>query len=191
MLKNVISERKSPDKTILNSLLGSYSRKFKVNKKDLNDATEVIDDLIREVYDTSFISAESKYENAEQLLKILSPEPKTDEEIPEREISSISKISINGFNSSISPLIMLLTSAITLAVFFISTLKNDYSFKSALGLIGYSQSSTLILATILSFIIVLTAFNVASYFKKFRKIIFEENDIDIKIMIINNIDKYV
>ncbi|MED4052952.1 hypothetical protein P4654_02100 [Niallia taxi] len=70
LLKSVISEDVYPSITILDSLISSISRRYNVKKSDLNSETDVLDDLIREVFDTSFMSIDKKILSANKIIDL-------------------------------------------------------------------------------------------------------------------------
>lgn len=67
LLKSIISENKLPSVEVIESLISSTSRKYGVKIDNMYSSGEVIDDLIREVYDTGFLSVEKKIESSEML----------------------------------------------------------------------------------------------------------------------------
>ena len=64
-----VSEGELPSLTILQSLSASVSRKYKVKHQDVNSVKDILEDLIREIFDTNFISVENKIEVSEKLEK--------------------------------------------------------------------------------------------------------------------------
>ncbi|MBS4217498.1 hypothetical protein KHA96_04125 [Bacillus sp. FJAT-49711] len=62
-----ISEGELPSLKILNSLLSSLSRKYNVKLQDMNSIKEILEDLIREIFDTNFIAIDKKTSISESL----------------------------------------------------------------------------------------------------------------------------
>jgi hypothetical protein len=65
-----ISEGEIPTKEIIKSLIESTSRKYGVESKDVYTPAEIADDLIKEVMDSSFISAKTKNDYCKKLDEI-------------------------------------------------------------------------------------------------------------------------
>ena len=74
-----ISEGVIPTNGILRSLIEATARKYSVDVSDMHDLKDVSSELIKEVMDSSFISASSKQEFCEKLTAI-----KEKEAVPEK-----------------------------------------------------------------------------------------------------------
>jgi hypothetical protein len=74
-----ISEGVVPTNAVLRSLIEATARKYAVDVPDMHDLNDVSSELIKEVMDSSFISASAKQEFCEKLTSI-----KEEEAIPER-----------------------------------------------------------------------------------------------------------
>lgn len=69
-----ISEGNLPDREIINSLIKASMMKYEINKKHYFTVEELADTLIKEVMDSSFISAKEKITYCKNLLEIKKPE---------------------------------------------------------------------------------------------------------------------
>ena len=70
-----ISEGVIPTNDVLRSLIAATGRKYGVEAKDMHDLEAVSSELVKEVMDSSFISAASKQEFCEKLAQIREDEP--------------------------------------------------------------------------------------------------------------------
>ena len=66
-LRPGISEGHGPDRRVVESLINATARKYAVDKSDLHDATQIGEELAKEIMDSSFISAKTKREYCNQL----------------------------------------------------------------------------------------------------------------------------
>lgn len=71
-LRPLISESTFPSIGILNSLISATSKKYKIDQKDMLSASEFLDQLIKEVMDSSFIPNDKKSEYCTHLISIKS-----------------------------------------------------------------------------------------------------------------------
>ena len=79
-----ISEGIIPKNNVLKSLISATARKYVVDAQDMHDLNDVSSELIKEVMDSSFISAQAKNDFCEKLTQIR-------EELPVAEKSEIEK----------------------------------------------------------------------------------------------------
>lgn len=70
VLRQAISEGEFPHEKIIDSIINATSRKYEVETNDMYKGTDIIENLIKEVFDTSFISTDVKIESSNKLLKI-------------------------------------------------------------------------------------------------------------------------
>jgi len=70
-----ISEGVIPNNGVLRSLIEATARKYGVDKKDMHDLDDVSSELLKEVMDSSFISASAKQEFCEKLTSIKEEAP--------------------------------------------------------------------------------------------------------------------
>lgn len=86
-----ISEGHIPDGEVINALINATSRKYGIDKKDAYELDEVAEELIKEVMDSSFISAKIKEDYCENLATL--SRPRSSEKItPEQAIITIEKV---------------------------------------------------------------------------------------------------
>ena len=67
---NAISEGNHLHIEIIKTLKASISRKYEVSEDDMLTINEILEDVIRIIFDTNFISIESKIKSSDTLLKI-------------------------------------------------------------------------------------------------------------------------
>jgi hypothetical protein len=70
VLRQAISEGEFPDANIIDSIIKATGRKYFVNVKDMYAGSAIIENLVKEVFDTSFISTDIKIESSKRLLEI-------------------------------------------------------------------------------------------------------------------------
>lgn len=69
-----ISEGVIPTNTVLERLVDATSRKYSIDKSDMHDLDEISSELIKEVMDSSFISASAKQDFCDKLTLIRKPD---------------------------------------------------------------------------------------------------------------------
>ncbi|MGG4237945.1 hypothetical protein ABEW02_13855 [Bacillus safensis] len=69
-LKNYISEGEIPSVFLIKTLCMAYSKSYKIKIKDINNIENVINRLIREIFETSFLPSSQKTKISEDLLKL-------------------------------------------------------------------------------------------------------------------------
>lgn len=69
-LKNYISEGEIPSVSLIETLCMAYSKSYKIKIKDINNIENVINRLIREIFETSFLPSSQKSKISEELLKL-------------------------------------------------------------------------------------------------------------------------
>lgn len=89
-----VSEERIPSLPIIKSLLKSLSRSFGVKEGDLNNIKETLEDLIKEIFETKFISNDKKNEISESLIELINE----DEKIGEVDVTSNQGRYINTYN---------------------------------------------------------------------------------------------
>lgn len=70
-IRSGISEGKIPTLKIIASLRSATARRFEIPDHLLFDKKELVDELIKEIMDSAFISSETKHKHCEELLDIL------------------------------------------------------------------------------------------------------------------------
>lgn len=73
-LRPGISEGHIPDNEVLSSLINATARKYKVERADTYQAKQIAEELIKEIMDSSFISAETKKNYCETLAHLVNTE---------------------------------------------------------------------------------------------------------------------
>jgi len=88
-----VSEGVIPHQNVVGSLIKATARKYRVDVKDMYDITDLADGLIKEVMDSSFISASAKNEFCEKLTFLKSDSVERTVERPEsiHEYEAMSK----------------------------------------------------------------------------------------------------
>ncbi|MGW6675584.1 hypothetical protein [Bacillus altitudinis] len=69
-LKNYISEGEIPSVSLIETLCMAYSKSYKIKFKDINNLENVINRLIREIFETSFLPSSQKSKISEELLEL-------------------------------------------------------------------------------------------------------------------------
>ncbi|MFP3749079.1 hypothetical protein [Bacillus altitudinis] len=70
-LKNFISEAgEIPNVFLIETLCVAYSKSYKIKKGDMNNVQNVVDLLIKEVFETSFLSSSQKSKISNELLEL-------------------------------------------------------------------------------------------------------------------------
>ncbi|AOZ89285.1 hypothetical protein BK049_11675 [Bacillus xiamenensis] len=69
-LKNYISEGEIPSASLIKALCMAYSKSYKIKSKDINNEENVINRLIREIFETSFLPSSQKTKISEELLEL-------------------------------------------------------------------------------------------------------------------------
>ena len=72
-LRSLISEPVFPTKEIVNSLINANARKYNVEPGDMYNLEQLVDELIKEVMDSSFIPNKTKLEYSNQLTQLKQP----------------------------------------------------------------------------------------------------------------------
>ena len=82
-----ISEGIIPNNGVLKSLISATARKYGVDASDMHDLNAVSSELVKEVMDSSFISAHAKQEFCEKLTEIKEEAPRVEKAEIDREYS--------------------------------------------------------------------------------------------------------
>lgn len=62
-----ISEQSLPSIQVIEALCNSTARKYRIDRDRLHDVTQIVEDLIKEIMDSSFVSSSAKREYCEDL----------------------------------------------------------------------------------------------------------------------------
>ena len=158
-----ISEGEIPTKEILQSLINSTARKYNIESKDAYKPSEIADDLIKEVMDSSFISAKTKNEYCKRLDEIKSIPKEKLGLIIEKEMA-IQKSVLSAYRERMTKMMSIILGIISAVM----TLLFSFSeFKGAEYLVSYE----VLLPTIL---IALILFASALLIYLFKKLIAKE-----------------
>jgi len=74
-LRPGISEGKIPSEQVLEALLNATARRHKVSREDAYRPTQIAEELIKEIMDSSFISSDTKQKYCETLAHFVTPPP--------------------------------------------------------------------------------------------------------------------
>jgi hypothetical protein len=74
-LKPGISEGAIPDEQLVGNLIAATARKYKINSQHAHGPKEIVEDLTKEILDSSFISSKTKLEFCKQLEPLASSKP--------------------------------------------------------------------------------------------------------------------
>lgn len=66
-----VSEERIPSLPVIKSLLKSLTRSYGIKEGDLNGLQETLEDLIKEIFETKFISNDKKNELSESLIELI------------------------------------------------------------------------------------------------------------------------
>lgn len=84
-----VSEERIPSLSVIKSLLKSLARSYGIKEVDVNGIQETLEDLIKEIFETRFISNDKKIELSESLIKLINEHEKTGykEEVTSRSLN--------------------------------------------------------------------------------------------------------
>ncbi|AMA67436.1 hypothetical protein AUC31_17645 [Planococcus rifietoensis] len=122
-----VSEERIPSLPVIKSLLKSLARSYGVKEGDLNNIRETLEDLIKEIFETKFISNEKKNEISESLIKLIDEHEKMGEVVE----SSNRIMSLNytyNYILTLAVLIMSVFSALLIIVDPATNINGDESF---------------------------------------------------------------
>ncbi|TYS50100.1 hypothetical protein [Bacillus infantis] len=147
LLKAVISEDEYPSIEIFESLVSSISRKNNVEISDLNSVSDILDDLIAEVFLTNFMPVDKKLSSAEKLTQ-LKTQYKEINQNAEQPLESGHSISISYSR------LMSITSTMFIMLFgYLIVLFGD---QDKIKLFGDLKSSTSLIVSVVTSVVVMT-----------------------------------
>ena len=111
-VKPGITEGEIPSINILKSLIKSTARKYNVDDNDVYSPSEIADDLIKEVMDSSFISAKTKSEYCKNLQSMKDTEIQIADKIEPKKYG-IEKVAIEEFRDRTSKMLSMVLGIIT------------------------------------------------------------------------------
>ncbi|MBU1699374.1 MAG: hypothetical protein KJ970_11085 [Candidatus Eisenbacteria bacterium] len=125
-----ISEGCIPDKHVVESLLSATARKYSIERKDLYDPGQISEELMKEVMDSSFISASTKQQYCEQLESLTTEETHVVEgSIPETDQRPKHRSELEEYRSRMvtmmSVMLGLMTTIMTILLLFQNQLRED------------------------------------------------------------------
>jgi hypothetical protein len=140
-----ISENHLPTQEIIKNLISSTARKYGIETEDMYSTEQIVDDLIKEVMDSSFISAKTKSEYCDHLLTLKLPEVSSPMEFEQKVTTSTYSQKVFQYTS------VLLGITVAVITLMNSLLLNNSSTFSSSG-------STLILTVMVILISMFTYF---------------------------------
>jgi hypothetical protein len=149
-----ISEGQIPSTAILEALLNSTARRYGVSVGDMHNPSQIAEELIKEVMDSSFLSATQKTQYCDSLLPIsttASAAPAPQAEVPRGEVTERTSRSLSAMIEMTSLLLAVSTGLMTtfLAIPELKKMGGDFIDGKALGVIILPVGITT--ATILAF----------------------------------------
>jgi len=164
-----ISENIVPTTDIIKSLITSTSRKYSVDKKDIFSITEIAQELIKEVMDSSFISAKTKEDYCNRLAELNEYEKKaiiqkSKLKAEEKTYSSIMIESRERLVQLVSIMFGLLSAMMTLLMVFTTYLKDKTSEISLL-----QEKSFILLPTLFSVTALIVAMTFMMFFRQVQR----------------------
>ena len=143
-LRPSISEKNLPSREILDSLLASTARKYDVKKTDLYDAQRLVEDIIKEIMDSGFISSQQKIEFCEQLSILKAqPSPAIEEGPPRGEESKGERLT--PYLSALMGIMSAFAVILAIATLYIS--------KEPQGFLKIRENPTILLVGILGILV--------------------------------------
>lgn len=125
LLRRAVSEGEFPNKAILDSIINATSRNYKIESNDMYDGPAVLENLIREVFDTSFIATNKKIESSHELIKVKKQYEEMLEGIVDKPI--VENFSKNSNKNSLQQLISTMSLSIALLLILVFIKLDDYS----------------------------------------------------------------
>lgn len=133
-LKTLIPEQELPDISIIKSMHSSTARKYEINLEDMNSLDLILDDLIKEIMDTSFLAYKDKVVYSHGVKKLKDGHQEREREKTEfASIESIRDLSgkhLMYHEKRVTSLIIttLMSTIVAVIVYVISNVKNDINF---------------------------------------------------------------
>jgi hypothetical protein len=131
-----ISEGHIPTPGVVDALINATARKYGVDKKDVYGSDEVAEELIKEIMDSSFISAKTKEEYSGNLANLSRPE--TGEETPPEIATAMYEIkrttSYEAYRSRMIQMMSMMMGLLATMMTFILAFSKSDLFKDTVGL---------------------------------------------------------
>jgi hypothetical protein len=163
-IKVMIPEEKLPSSKILFSLHRATAKKYGIKQEDMDELPLIIDGLIKEILDSSFLSYQDKVIYSERLHKT-SEETKTKSEKYDEIKSELLNNKKDGLFSSISLFFAMLA---TLASFIVSYFdeKDVIKLNKEMLIKGFESSATFITIVILIITLLISLYVLLSVLKE-------------------------
>ena len=128
-LRPGISEGHMPNEEVLDSLINSTARKYRVNRDDVFRPKQIAEELIKEIMDSSFISSETKTQYCELLAHLVSTQtPSADIDAIQLEVKAAESEYRSRVASRMSAVL-----GMTVAMFTMLTMFFQFFDKSPFG----------------------------------------------------------
>lgn len=151
-----ISENSLPTVEIIESLRNATARKYKVEPERLHGITEIVEELIKEIMDSSFISSSAKKSYCESL-KTLTPKKTSElEALSENREVFVARIE---YKERMTSLLSLTLGTIAALATMMSLIRSTFESSSFLGKI--TESIFPMILVMVSVTLVMTAMQVA------------------------------
>ena len=151
-----ISENSLPTAEIIESLRNATARKYKVEPERLHGITEIVEELIKEIMDSSFISSSAKKSYCESL-KTLTPKKTSElEALSENREVFVARIE---YKERMTSLLSLTLGTIAALATMMSLIRSTFESSSFLGKI--TESIFPMILVMASVMLVMTAMQVA------------------------------
>lgn len=151
-----ISENSLPSIEVIEALKNATSRKYKVEPERLHGTTQIVEELIKEIMDSSFISSSAKREYCESLKAMIpASSVETEIEVEEREVF-VARVE---YKEKMTSLLSMTLGTIVALTTMLSFLKSSFDTSSIFGKITGSIFPMLLV--MFSVILVMTAMQVA------------------------------
>ncbi|USK48878.1 hypothetical protein LIT38_20425 [Bacillus sp. CMF12] len=163
ILKSAISEEEYPSIQIFNGLISSIARKHNVKYSDLNSVPDILEDLIREVFETNFMSIDKKISSSNKLIELkLSYEELYKRTVSEFDLQERSYKQTSTFVASTTTLVTLITTISVMYTFLRTKIGGE-------SLLGNNFDDSLFLMTLISLITVCVVVVILSFIHYTKK----------------------
>ncbi|WP_394190401.1 hypothetical protein [Paenisporosarcina quisquiliarum] len=150
-----ISEGELPSLKILNSLLSSLSRKYNVKLHDMYNIKEILEDLIREIFDTNFIAIDKKISISGSLEKMIIQIDSEDLKKKEEKIE-VRNTYTNTSRLSLLVSTTVMTMTLTISLVFVQLYSNDKQINDLLFDNNILFIALLLAATLITVVILMS-----------------------------------
>ncbi|WP_166258701.1 hypothetical protein [Marinobacter salicampi] len=166
-LRPGISEGETPSKAVLSSLMNATARKHRINKEDAFSAKEIAEELIKDIMDSNFISAETKKLYCENLAHLVQEETNLSELKENVELKDNRAIDYRQkLVLQMSVLLGVTVSMMTMTTVFIAGPERSSELPS---IFPFTELRNVILPTLAALFAVIVSMFIAMVAVKFRK----------------------